>query len=299
MANKLVDIRTAAESIQDGNIVGFGGFGVTRSAIAMAHELIRVGRKDLTASVQIAGLEVELLAGAGALKKIIYSAGSLDRFGLLSTMNRLIYDEKIETEEYSGLSMLLRYWAGAIGVSYAPCNSLLGTDVLKFLLEKYPDNVKVANCPFTGEKQVLLRALKPDVAIVGVNYCDEEGSAVIFGPTWDNKEMLHASKRVIVVTEKIVSKEYLSRQPELTTIPGAIVDMVVEVPFFAYPTALFRNYDYDAAHLAMYAKAAKSEETMKAYIDEYILGVKDHFEYLDKFGSRSTLARIARPDKGY
>ena len=299
MANKLVDIRTAAESIQDGNTVGFGGFSVTRSVIALAHELIRVGRKDLTASVQIAGLEVDLLAGAGALKKVIYSAGSLDRFGSLATMNRLIYEEKIETEEYSGLSMLLRYWAGAIGVSYAPCNSLLGTDILKFLLEKYPDNVKLTNCPFTGEKQVLVKALKPDVGIVGVNYCDEEGNAVIFGPTWDNKEMLHASKRVIVVTEKIVSKEYLSRQPELTTIPGAIVDMVVEVPFFAYPTALFRNYDYDAAHLAMYVKAAKSEETMKAYIDEYILGVKDHFEYLDKFGSRATLARIARSDKGY
>ena len=297
--SKLVDIRTAAESIKDGNTVGFCGFAINRNAIALVHELIRLGRKDLTASVQIAGMEVELLVGAGAVKKIIYSAGSLDRFGLINTVNRYVNEGLIETEEYSGLSILLRYFAAAMGVSYVPCKSLLGTDVLKFLLEKYPENVKVADCPFTGEKQVLVKALSPDVGIIVANYCDEEGNAVVLGPLWDNKEMAHASKRVIVLTEKIVSKEYLSRQPELTTIPGAIVDMVVQVPFLAYPTCLYKNYDYDADHIKMYVQAAKTPETMKAYIDEYILGVKDHFEYLDKFGARATVAKLARPDKGY
>lgn len=299
MAQKIVSLAQAVESVKDDSFLGLCGFAITRNAIAFAHEIIRQGRKNLTVASCAAGMDSDLLVGAGSVKRMIYSGGSLDRFGLLACINRAIAEGEIETEEYSGLSMSLRFLAGGLGLSYISCNSLLGSDILKNLLDKVPDQVKEATCPFTGEKQVLLRGLRPDLGVVVANYADEEGNAVLFGPTWEIKEMAHASKRVVVIAEQIVPKSVITAQPELTMIPGAIVDMVVEVPYASHPTSVYRCYDYDAEHLKLYGQVSREPEAIKAYIEEYVLGTKDHWGYLEKIGVSNLLKRIAKPIKGY
>lgn len=299
MKGKVVPLRTAAESIPDGCNLGLCGFAVNRNAIALAHELIRLGRRNLTVSQCVAGMDTDLLVGAGVVSRLIYSTGSLDRFGPIASINRAISEGIITAEEYSGLSITFRYLAGSLGITYIPCNSLIGSDILTNLLAQTPDQVKEWVCPFTGEKQVLLRALQPEVGVIVANYSDTDGNASVAGPLWDLREMANASRRVIIFAEKIVPNEYVRNHPEQTTIPGAIVDMVVEVPWAAYPTAVYKCYDYDGDHLRLYCSSTRTPEGHREYLDKYVLGTKDHWEYLEIIGVRTLQERVADPHMGY
>lgn len=298
--SKLVTLREAAASVPDGATLALGGFVVARNCAAFARELVRQRRRHLTLTQALVGFDSDLLAAGGCLDRLVYGGGSLDHFGLVIAINRLIEQGRLIPEAYSTLTMSLRYLAGALGVPYLPTKSLLGSDVLARLQEVAPENVRVTTCPFTGEPLLLLRALQPDVAVVQVQQADTEGNARIYGPTWDNDEALKAAKRVIVLAEEIVSTEYIRQQPELTALAGLRVDMVVHVPYGAHPTSCYRYYDYDADHLREYVAAAKDPAALERYLDRYVYSVADHFEYLERVGGLARLSRLrADPARGY
>jgi hypothetical protein len=62
------------------------------------------------------------------------------------------------------------------------------------------------------------------------------------------------------------------------------VEAVIHQPFGAHPTAVFQYYDFDAEHLKLYVSQAKRKETFPEYVEKYILGTKNHWEYLEKVG---------------
>jgi hypothetical protein len=74
------------------------------------------------------------------------------------------------------------------------------------------------------------------------------------------------------------------REPERTIIPAHRVEAVIHQPFGAYPTAVFGRYDYDAAHLKLYVEHSKRAERVGEYLDTYIRGTKDHWDYLERCG---------------
>ena len=71
---KVTTLAGAAALVSDGAHVALGGFAIARNATAFARELIRQGRRGLTLSQGICGLESDLLAGAGAVERLIYGA---------------------------------------------------------------------------------------------------------------------------------------------------------------------------------------------------------------------------------
>jgi len=282
--DKVVTLSEAVATIPSGSHVALSGFAITRCTMAFASEVIRQGIKGLTVSQCVGAMDADLLAGAGAVERIIYGGGSLDRFGRLSGVNRGIEEGTLIAEEYSSLSMAVRYLAGALGLPFIPIRSLRGSDVLRRLHEVAPTSVGSVADPFTGEDWLVLKPLLPDVAVVQVQVADAEGNAWIFGPRWDNEEQVKASKRAIVITEQLVSTEVIRRDPERTVIHGFRVAHVVQLPFGAHPTSVYRAYDYDAEHIQLYAKAAQTPEGLKAYLDQYVYGVKDHWGYLERVG---------------
>src|SRR5205807_1293312 len=126
--------------------------------------------------------------------------------------------------------------------------------------------------------------LTPDVSFVHVQTADGDGNCRIDGPRWENEEQAKAAKRLIIVAETIVPTEEIQRQPERTIIPGHRVEAVIHQPFGAHPTAVFGCYDYDSEHLKLYVNHSKSIERFPEYVNTYILGTKDHWEYLEKVG---------------
>lgn len=287
--SKVTTLAEAVASVPNGAHLGLGGFAVQRNAIAFAHELIRQGKRDLTISQCVGGLETDLLVGAGAVRKLIYGTGSLERLGPMGSVNRAREAGTLEAEACSSLAVTMRHLAGALGIPFIPIKSLLGSDILRDLEAMDPPAAQEMDCPFTGERVALLSALQPDVAVIHANAADAEGNTFVFGPNWDLKEVAHAAERIIVTTERIVGPEYTVALAEATTIPGLRVSAVVEVPYGAYPTAVFRAYDFDIDHLKQYGQITRDPAKVERYIEEYIRGTRDHWEYLQRWGGLQRL----------
>lgn len=298
--SKVTTLSDAVASVPSGSHAALSGFATARCVMAFAHEVIRQGTKKLTVSQCVGAIDADLLIGAGAVERIVYGGGSRGRSGQHSCLNRGIEQGTLVTEELSSLSMTFRYLAGSLGLPFIPIRSLNGSDILKRLQEITPSPVSTVKDPFTGEDWLVIKPLIPDVAVVQVQVADEEGNAWLLGPRWDNEEQVKASKRTIVITEQLVSTETIRRCPERTLIPGFKVSHVVHLPFSAHPTSVYGVYDFDKEHIKLYAEASKTPQGFQEYLDKYVYGVKDHWDYLEKVGGMKYLNNLlADPILGY
>lgn len=298
--SKLISLTEAVASIPSGSHLALSGFAITRCVMAFARELIRQGIKGLTVSQCVGAMDADLLVGAGAVERIIYGGGSLDRFGRLACVNRGIENGTLAAEEYSSLSVTFRYLAASLGLPFIPIRSLRGSDLMVQIKERSGSDLASVIDPFTGEQWPVLRPLQPDVAVVQVQAADEEGNAWLLGPRWDNTEQVRASRRTIVIAERIVSNEVIRQNPERTVIPGLFVSHVVELPFAAHPTSVYQAYDYDAGQIEAYVEATRTPDAFQAYLDQTVYGVRDHWEYLERMGGLKHLSALqADPLLGY
>jgi glutaconate CoA-transferase subunit A len=180
----------------------------------------------------------------------------------------------------------LRFRAGAMGVPFLPMRSMMGSDVIGQL----PDTKQI-DCPFTGEKLVLVPALNPDFALIHVQRCDAYGNAQIDGLPFMDLDLAMAANSVILTTERIVSNDQIRRAPDQTKIPFIAVDAVVEAPFGAAPHECYGVYEPLFAHLDAYAMQIRrdAEDGIRAYLDRYFYGPKSWTEYLDLLGLEDLL----------
>jgi glutaconate CoA-transferase subunit A len=75
---------------------------------------------------------------------------------------------------------------------------------------------------------------------------------------------------------------------------------VVELPFSAHPTSVYRRYDYDAGQIQRYVEATRTPEEFQAYLDQVVFGVQDHAGYLELVGGKAHLDELrADPLLGY
>jgi glutaconate CoA-transferase subunit A len=297
---KLTSLSEAVGSIPSGSHVALSGFAITRCTMAFAREVIRQGINKLTVSQCIGAMDTDLLVGGGAVELLIYGGGALDRFGRLACINAGIENGSLLAEEYSSLSIAFRYLAGSLGIPFIPIRSLSGSSLLSRIQERTGSDIAYINDPFSGDRWLTLKPLLPDVAIVQVQTCDEEGNAWIMGPKWDSPEQVKASTRTIVIAEHVVPGDVIRREPERCIIPSLLVSHVVELPFGAHPTSVYREYDYDADGIRNYVEATKTPELFKAYLDRYVYGAKDHYEYLELVGGLRHLRSLrADPILGY
>jgi glutaconate CoA-transferase subunit A len=298
--SKIMNLTDAVREIPNGAEIAIGGFAITRSPIAFICELIRQGKKELNVYQSIVCMATDMLVGVGAVKKLSYGGGSLDRFGRMERINEAFEKGTIDAREFSGLSLTYRFLAGSLGIPYIPTKVLLGTDILENLIKKNDESVMMSTSPYgDGEKYVLIKALQPDYAVIHAPYADEKGNVIIEGPLWD-LEMAKAAKKLYVTVDQVVSNEFIKRHPEKVVIPNVFTHAVIEVPYGAYPTAVYKMYDYDSRMLTEYARINKNADEFDTFIKDYVLDCKDHNEFLNKCGGIDTLNKIkADPVFGY
>jgi glutaconate CoA-transferase subunit A len=298
MRDKRMTLKEAvSQFVKDGDNVGIAGFVNVRQPVATCHEMVRQGFKDLTLSFQSAGLGPEILAGAMILdpnkfsvKRIELAYWAHEAFGLSPAWRYLAERGMLEIEDWSNYNMSARFKAGAMGLPFIPTRSPLGGDI------KNCSRTKIIDCPFTERPIGLLPASNPDVAIVHVQAADKYGNCIIRGTDCTCAEIAMASAHTIVTCEQLVSHELLTSNPKDVMIPFAAVDAVVEVPYGAYPGACRRHYWFDGDHtrkfLACIAPMCKggAPDALQAYYDEYIYGVENFGEFLQKIGVNQLLA---------
>jgi glutaconate CoA-transferase subunit A len=287
LREKVMSLAEAAELVPDGTSVGIGGSTLSRTPMAMIWALIRAGRRDLFCVRSITSNEGELLFASETSRHILtswFSQGIV--WGVSRVMRSYTESGRARFEEWSHMAVGLRLRAGAMGVPFLPMRSMMGSDVLGQL----PDT-RLIDCPFSGEKLVLVPALNPDVALIHVQRCDAFGNAQIDGLPFMDIDLAMAANRVILTTERIVSNDQIRRAPDQTKIPFMAVDAVVETPFGSAPHECYGQYEPLFAHLDAYAAQIRRapEEGIRAYLERYFFGPKSWTEYLDRLGLEELL----------
>jgi glutaconate CoA-transferase subunit A len=170
---------------------------------------------------------------------------------------------------------------------------MLGSDVLRERPEP-----KEMECPFTGEKVLLVPALNPDVALIHVQRCDAYGNAQIDGLQFMDIDLALAANRVILTTERIVANDQIRRAPDQTKIPFFAVDAVAELPFGCAPHECYGVYEPMFRHMECYVDLVNGDPVkgMQDYLDRFVYGPKSWTEFLDLIGI-DTVLKAARDGK--
>jgi glutaconate CoA-transferase subunit A len=292
LREKVVTLEEAASFVQDGASVGIGGSTMSRTPMAMIWALIRARKKNLSCSRSIVSTDGDLLFGSGVCDHMITSwfAQSI-LWGLSKVMRHHVEKGLARYDEWSHMAVGMRFRAGAMGVPFMPIRSMLGSDVLK----QRPE-AKEIDCPFTGEKLLLVPALNPDVALIHVQRCDPYGNAQIDGLQFMDIDLAMAANRVILTTERIVSNDQIRRAPDQTKIPFFCVDAVVEVPYGCAPHECYGAYEPMMQHMEAYVAQANGDPIggLKDYLDRYVYGPKSWTEYLSLIGMDEVLDATRR-----
>ena len=288
---KVKSLKEAVSLINDGDKVTFGGFGFRGHPVAVAHEMIRQGKRNIEIAGSAAWHINNLLIGAGCVDRMLVVADTVEFGGTIPSLRRAVENGRLIVEDYSFYSFACRLMASAIGIPFFPTRSMLGSDMLRCNWLEENNKFRIMDCPFSGEKVVLVPPLEPDVAVIHAQYADANGNVQLLGPTDLVDEQARASKKVIVTVEKVVSSSFIRRRPELTIIPSFLVDAVVEVPFGAHPTAMFRFYDFDIDHLKYSYEQSKDPEKFQEYLKRFVYGL-DYSEYLNRIGGADKTGQL-------
>jgi len=139
--------------------------------------------------------------------------------------------------------------AAAYGVPFQPVGGVHGSDLAALNgWRRMPD-------PYGSGKEVyVIPAISPDIAVIHANEVDEQGNARVLGsPFWDHP-LTRAAKRVLVTAERLAPSEALAAQPELTLVPGFMVEAVAVVPRGAWPGSMHPLYEVDYAAVENYLR---------------------------------------------
>jgi len=287
MVNKLTTVKKAvSEMIYDGDYIAIGGFGSIRIPTAVLHEIVRQGKRNLGFAGHTSTHDCEILAAGKCINRcdIAYVIG-LEAMGV-PKMTRKYFENEVEYVEWTNSTMSWRLKAAAMGLSFLPARTMLGTDTGKY------SAAKEITCPFTGKKLFAVPALYPDVAVIHVHEADIYGNSHIKGIIVSDTDLARASKKLIITTEKIVPAEFFRNNPANTTIPFYLVDAVIEVPYGSYPGNMPYEYFLDTEHLKAWLNAENDPKTYKEFIEKNIYNCKNFNEYLNLNGGLEKMRKL-------
>jgi glutaconate CoA-transferase subunit A len=271
--------------VHDGDVIVIEGF-THLICFAAAHEIIRQRRRELTLCRLTPDLIYDQLIGAGCARKLVFSWAGNPGAGPLYALRRAVekgIPNPLELEEYSHYGMVARLTAGAAKLPFYPLRNYMGSD-----LPRVNPQIKKVACPFTGEELAAVPALNPDTAIIHAQRADENGNAQIWGLIGVQKEAAFASRNTIVVAEEIVEESVIRSDPNRTLIPGLIVDAVVREPFGCHPSYTQGYYDRDNDFYIRWREISKDVAQFNSYLDEWIYGLRDRAEYVERMGASLT-----------
>lgn len=255
--HKVVSAREAvSRHVHPGMTVGMGGQNINRCPMALVQEVVRQGVGHLRVVGCNLSLPLDVLVTAGLVDHTEQGSGNLEKYGVLFAWRRALESGAITTTDHSHLTMATRFLAGAMGVPFMPTRSLLGSDVLIGLREA--GVASMLDDPFGSAPVVLLKAQQPDVSLIHVSRADERGNCVIDGVTSHEVDMVRASRTTIVTAEEVLPAGAFDSEPERVTISSAYVTAVVEQKYGAFPTSVYRDYDYSESHIQEYQRIAKA-----------------------------------------
>ncbi len=275
---KIVSLREAIEQIEDGSTIAIGGLSYFNVPMALVRELIRQRKRDLTVITSaVAGFPLDLLIGARCVRRVISPYVGLEEFGVAPNFRRAAECGEVEIREIGEAFLAFGLKAGAAGAPFfALPRTLAYTDLVRVNTD-----YRFTRDPFTGEEVLCVPALAPDWALLHAPQSDPFGNARHLGSVYMDPLLARAARRVILSCDELIPHDIVRAEPQRTTLPSILVDMVVPMFGAAHPTASEPLYDVDREHLRFYLAHSRTREGMARYLQDLVLS-SDESEYLKK-----------------
>ena len=196
---------------------------------------------------------------------------------------------KVEIFELDEAMYYAALRAAAQRVPFNPWRSGVGTS-----FPQMNPAIKEFKDPINGETLLAIPAVNIDIAFLHAAMSDPYGNVQYIGHGYGDRAIYAAADETYVQVEQVVSNEQIKADPLRTAIPGA--DGIIRAAFGAHPYASPGHYVEDKEHIKRYVQAAtawaKSDDfgPLKAYLDEFVFGPKDHVEYLERVSLRKLLS---------
>jgi glutaconate CoA-transferase, subunit A len=261
---KIKSIEELASLVPSGCSLALGGMTIYRRPMTFVRALIQRYRQhgephDLTLVCFTAGLESDLLVGAGMVSRVRTCYFGLEIFGLAPMFTYYANRGMIEIVEETEASLALGLRAGIARIGFMPGRAWLGTD-----LPRLRPDVKTIDDPYNGETLMAFPAIRPDVAVIHTLESDPEGNSTIGGNKGVDEELLMASETTLLTTEKI--------SPEMKRVDliGPTVQAISIAPNGALPTSCHPLYPLDGKSLLAYSESVSSPETFSSFIESWL-----------------------------
>ncbi|MBI4296228.1 MAG: CoA transferase subunit A [Chloroflexi bacterium] len=280
--SKLISVEEAGKIIASKKIISTTGTHSSEAAMTLIRAAIKAGAKDLTLiPPTTTSIAADILIAAGCLKKLYLSYVSFEFLGMAPAFRKAAAEGTLEIIEADEPFIQLGTQAAAGGRPY---------NVVQYLYEatdhpKLNPELRKTIDPFTGKEVYAIPPLRADVYLMHAQAADIHGNAQSWGGNRQEPDKAKAADMVIVEADDIVGTDVIAKDPSRTTIPGLWVDYVVHAPYGAHPCFSPGQYAVDEDHLRMYVEMGRDGRA-KEYLDKYVYGPKDHYEYLELIGLR-------------
>lgn len=245
------------------------------SGVAMraTFELVRARRRGLhLVTLPVAGLQADILIGAGCVDTLESSAVTLGEYGAAPAFTRAVRSGALRMRDATCPAIYAGLQAAQKGIPFMPLRGILETDLLRFR-----DDWRVIDNPFqAGDRIVVLPAIRPDVALLHVPVADRLGNLFV-GRQRDLLLLAHASAVTVATAEVIVEGNLLEDEARAgSVVPSLYVDALAHVPRGAWPLGFGDAYAADSAWLARYAREAVVPEGFRRMLDEALDATATH-----------------------
>lgn len=266
---KIADLdEIVSEVIQPKKKIAIGGGAMLLKPMEVIREIIRQEIKDLHIITLIGDLDIDLLAGVGAVSELHSSYVGLPMIGMAGNFRRVIEKEKtLMYHEWSECGMIRAFQAGAIGLPNVAIRTILGSDLVKIR----PDFEEIT---FKGKKYVQVPSIFPDIAIIHAYAADSNGN--VYYPKnhiLDGFSTLPAlcSSQLFVTVEKMITSEEARQIPDRLMFSYLEVDYISEVPRGAWPSGFPPFYAVDMGHMMTYSGISRTPDGFRNYLEENVL----------------------------
>ena len=213
----------------------------------------------------------------------------LEVYGFANGMRRAVESGRVVWEDWSNLSMSLRFLGGALRWPFVPTTVNIGSDIQwrsAFHPDEIPCKSKIPEVtdPFTGKIFGALPVARPELAVIHVTMADVEGNAIFLGTEWSRFELARAADKVILQADFIVDTDCMRQYPNLVRIPDLLVEAVIPWQLGAWPQCSTGVYDSDEEHMTTMNRMLGTVDGYEAYKAAYIDSWQTHEEFLAVIG---------------
>jgi len=262
--DKRIPLEQAANLLNSGDTLALGGVTLYRRPISFVRSLIRRYQEsgqptNLTLLAFTAGLESDLLVGAGMVSRVRTCYFGLEIFGLAPMFTYYANRGAIEIVEETEASLAYGLRAQMARVGFMPAHAWLGTD-----LPALRPDVRTVIDPYSGEELIAFPAIQADLAVIHALQGDPHGNAVIGSNKGVDLELAMTARIVLVTAEEIVDRL------EKADLVAPYVDYIAPAPMGALPSSCHPLYPLEGAALLQYSEWVSDPDSFQEFLDRWL-----------------------------